>query len=325
MEYFVTFSQTTKDRNSILHSWLIYHNRLETTFQGGIFLNILTVFIQCGSTDAVKLTTGKHWFQHIAGIHCAIRLTCTYDQMKLINKQDDLTFALFYLFKNRFQTFLKFTTVFGTCYQCTHIQGKNFLILQCFWNISCYNSLCKTFHSGCFTNTRFTDENRIVLGLTGKNTDHIPDLTVTSDYRIQFLASCFLYKIFAVFIQCIVCGFRVIAYYTLIPTHCGKCLQKAFFGNAEFAPDFLHAGTWIFQKCQEKMLYGYVFISHCLRFIFCVYQSLIQILSESKFSAGYLYLGIQSFLYSINKVIFIYFHFLNKLENQAVFLCQEGI
>ena len=32
----------------------IYHNRLETTFQGGIFLNILTVFIQCGSTDAVK-------------------------------------------------------------------------------------------------------------------------------------------------------------------------------------------------------------------------------------------------------------------------------
>ena len=200
MEYFVTFSQTTKDRNSILHSWLIYHNRLETTFQGGIFLNILTVFIQCGSTDAVKLTTGKHWFQHIAGIHCAIRLTCTYDQMKLINKQDDLTFALFYLFKNRFQTFLKFTTVFGTCYQCTHIQGKNFLILQCFRNISCYNSLCKTFHSGCFTNTRFTDENRIVLGLTGKNTDHIPDLTVTSNDRIQLLASCLFHKIFAIFI-----------------------------------------------------------------------------------------------------------------------------
>ena len=73
------------------------------------------------------------------------------------------------------------------------------------------------------------------------------------------------------------------------------------------------------------MLYGYVFISHCLSFIFCIYQSLIQILSESEFSAGYLYLGIQSFLYSINKIIFIYFHFLNQFENQAVFLCQEGI
>ena len=200
MEYFVAFSQTTKDGDGVFYRWLIYHNRLETTFQGSVLLNILTVFIQRGRADTVKLTTSKHWLQHIAGIHCTIRLTCTYDQVKLINKQDDLTFALFHLFQNCFQTFLKFTTVFGTCYQCAHIQGKNFLILQCFRNISRYNSLCKTFHSGCFTNTRFTDENRIVLGLTGKNTDHIPDLTVTSNDRIQLLASCLFHKIFAIFI-----------------------------------------------------------------------------------------------------------------------------
>ena len=73
------------------------------------------------------------------------------------------------------------------------------------------------------------------------------------------------------------------------------------------------------------MLYGYVFISHCLSFVFCIYKCLIQILSKPEFAAGYLYLGIQSFLYNINKIIFIYFHFLNKLENQTVFLCQEGI
>ena len=113
----VSAVMSTKDRDRILDRRLINHNRLETTFQGSVFLNILTILIQCGSTDAVKLTTGKHWFQHVAGIHCAIRLTCTYDQMKLINKQDDLTFALFHLFQNCFQTFLKFTTIFGTCYQ----------------------------------------------------------------------------------------------------------------------------------------------------------------------------------------------------------------
>ena len=33
-----------------------------TTFQSGIFFDILTVLIQCGSTDTVQFSTGKHRF-----------------------------------------------------------------------------------------------------------------------------------------------------------------------------------------------------------------------------------------------------------------------
>ena len=73
------------------------------------------------------------------------------------------------------------------------------------------------------------------------------------------------------------------------------------------------------------MLYRYVFISHCLGFVFCIYKCFIQILSESEFAAGYLDFCIQSVLYRVQEVFLIYFHFLNKLENQAVLLGQEGI
>ena len=73
------------------------------------------------------------------------------------------------------------------------------------------------------------------------------------------------------------------------------------------------------------MLYRYVFISHCLGFVFCIYKCFIQILSESKFTTGYLDFGVQSVLYCVQEVFLIYFHFLNKLENQAVLLGQEGI
>ena len=41
------------------------------------------------------------------------------------------------------------------------------------------------------------------------------------------------------------------------------------------------------------MLYRDIFISHCLGFILCTDQSLVQILSETELTAGYLNLSIQ--------------------------------
>ena len=56
----ITVLQSTKDRNRILDCRLIDHNRLETTFQSRILLNIFPVLIQRRRTDTVQLTTGKH-------------------------------------------------------------------------------------------------------------------------------------------------------------------------------------------------------------------------------------------------------------------------
>ena len=86
--------------------------------------------------------------------------------MQLIDEQDDLSFALLYFFQNSFQTFLKFTSIFSTGYQRTHIQGKQLLIFQAVRNITTDYSLRQTFYNGCFTNTRFTDQHRIIFGLS---------------------------------------------------------------------------------------------------------------------------------------------------------------
>ena len=56
----ITVLQSTKDRNRILDRRLINHNRLETTFQSRVLLNIFPVLIQSCRTDTVQLTTGKH-------------------------------------------------------------------------------------------------------------------------------------------------------------------------------------------------------------------------------------------------------------------------
>ena len=127
--YLITILQTTKNGNRILYGRFFYHNRLETTFQSRILFNILTVFIQCGRADTMKLTTGQHRLEHITGIKGSVCLACTDNRMQLINKQDDLTITVLHILKHSFQTLFKFTTILRTCNQCTHIQRKNLLIL----------------------------------------------------------------------------------------------------------------------------------------------------------------------------------------------------
>ena len=321
MEDFVSFFQSTKDGNGIFYCWLIYHDWLETTCQCSIFLNVLTVLVQCSCTDTVQFTSGKHRFQHVSCVHRAVCLTGSDDQMKLIDEEDDLTLALLHFFENGFETFLEFTTVLRTCNQGSHIQGKNLLILQSFRDITCDDSLCQAFDRCCLTDTRLTDQYWVVLGLTGKDTDNVTDLRVTSDNRIKFLVSCLLDKIFAVFVQGIVSCFRVVADNSLVASHGRKCLEKSFSGDTKFVEDLLHARAWLCQQRQEQMLNGNIFVSHCLCFVLCIYKRFVQILAKSQITTGYFYLGIQCFLYYVDKILFIDTHLLNQFENQAVLLC----
>ena len=60
MEYLITFLQTTENGNGILYRRLFHHNRLETTLQSRILLNVLAVLIQSSGTDTMQLTSCQH-------------------------------------------------------------------------------------------------------------------------------------------------------------------------------------------------------------------------------------------------------------------------
>ena len=325
MEYLISLLQSTKDGNGIFHCRLIYHNRLETTGKCRIFFNILTVLIQSCGTDTVQLTSGKHRLQHISCIHGTICLTGTDDQMKLIDEQNDLSFALLHFLKYCFQTFLKLTTILGTCNQCSHIQGKNLLVLQAFRYIPCHNTLCQSLDGCCFTNTRLTDENRVVLGLTGKDTDNITDLHITADHRIKLLILSFLHKILAIFIQGVIGCLRVIADNSLVSSDCRQCLEKTLSGDSKLIEYLLHARAWITQHGKKQMLNRDILISHSLRFILSTDQRFVQILTKVKLSTGNFNLSIQCFLHCVNKIFLLDLHLLDQFENQAVLLCQQSI
>ena len=120
--------------------------------------------------------------------------------MQLIDKQDNLSIAVLHFLKNCFQTFLELAPVFCTGNKRSHIKGKDRLLFQPFRHVSADNTLRQSFYDCRFTDTRFTDQHRVVLRLTGKDTDHIADLFITADDRIKLLLSRALHKILSVFI-----------------------------------------------------------------------------------------------------------------------------
>ena len=119
--------------------------------------------------------------------------------MQLINKQNNLPVALFYLFQHSLQPFLKFTPVLGSRHQGSHVQGKELLILQSVRDIPPHDSLGQTFHHGCLAHAGLTDKHRVVLRLTGEDTDNITNLAVTADNRVQLLVPGPLHQVISIF------------------------------------------------------------------------------------------------------------------------------
>ena len=323
MKYFITFFQATKNGDRIFHGRLVDLNRLEPSFQSRVFFNILTVFIQCGRTNTVQLAPRQHRLEHISGIHRAVRLSGSYDQVQLIDEQDDLSIAFADFLQNGFQTLLKLSAVLCSCHQRSHVQGKDCFIFQALRHIPVGNTLRQPFYDCRLTYAGFTDQNRIVFGLSGKNTDHIPDLCVTSDDRIQLLASGFFHQILSVFFQCVIGCFRIVRGDSLVAPHGAQRLKKAFPGNSIFLKQLFHRRARVLQHRQEQMLYGNVFIPHRLCLVLRADQRFVQILADVWLSAGYLDSFIQSLRYPVDKVLFLNFHLLDHFQDQAVLLVEK--
>ncbi len=88
----IAFFQTTQNGDGVFHCRFSHKHFLEAAFQCGIFFNVLTILIERGGPDTVQLTACQRWFQHVPGIHGAVRFTGTDHGVQLVNKQNDVAF-----------------------------------------------------------------------------------------------------------------------------------------------------------------------------------------------------------------------------------------
>ena len=273
----------------------------------------------------MQFATCQHRLQHVPCVHRSVGLARTHDQMKFINEEDDFAFRLPHFLEHCFQSLFKLASVLGSGNERAHIKSKYMLILQIFRNIACDNSLRQSFYRCRLADTGLTDQDRIILGLSRKNKNSVADLIITADDRIEFLRSGFLHEIRTVFVQSIVCGLGIVGRHPLVAPHCAQRFQECIAVDTEAFKQRLYGPALVSDHRKEKMLNGNIFVSHRLGFIFSLDKCLVQIRADVWLASADLYAAFDRCHNSIREHFRFYIHFLNELQNQAVFLCQKGI
>ncbi len=68
---FVPLPQSAQDRDRVLDRGLTDKNRLESSLERRILLDVLAVLVECRCPDGVKLTTRQHRLEQVGGVHRA--------------------------------------------------------------------------------------------------------------------------------------------------------------------------------------------------------------------------------------------------------------
>ena len=279
----VALLQAAQDRDGVLDSRFIDHDRLETTLQRGVLLDIFAVLVQRGRADTVQLAAGQHGLEQVAGIHRAVGLARTDNGVQLIDEEDDLALGLLDLVEDALQAFLELAAVFGTCDQRTHVQTEHGMILQVFGHISAFDPLRQPLGDGGLTDTGLTDQHGVVLAFAGQDTDDIANFRIASNHRVKFMRLCHFDKVLTVLFQGIVGVFRVITRDPLIATHRTQLLHKFLGCDAESLEDFVGSLAGPLQNTEEYMLYADVFILHLLGLLLGGVEGAVQIVGDVNF------------------------------------------
>ena len=103
--------------------------------------------------------------------------------MQFINKQQHVP-SRFHFIYHFFNTVFKFPAVFGFCNESGHVQRYQTFICHNIRYVSVYQTLCNSFNDRCLTDTRLSDQTRIIFASAAQNLDHPFGFLFPANYRV---------------------------------------------------------------------------------------------------------------------------------------------
>ena len=244
--------ETSENRDGILDRRFTDLDLLESSFQGPVFFDIFPVFIKGRGTDALEFPAGQHRLEQIGRIHGTLCLAGPDQVVQFIDEQNDLSVGFLDLVEHALEPFLKFTAVLGTGNHRTHVEFDQALVLQTERDIPLHDPPGKAFHDCRLADTRFTDQDRIVLGLAGKNLDYPADFVVSADHRINLAVLDILHQVMSVLAQ----GIKLAFCCLFVHCHTASPFRFRFFRrlcrNPEIIPDLGHQRGICFQHADQE-------------------------------------------------------------------------
>jgi hypothetical protein len=121
----VPVPQSRQNLDGVFHRRRIHDNGLEPAFQGGIMLDVLSVFVHGGRPNALEFASGQRRFQHVGSVDGALGRAGPDHGVKLVDKEDDLIFRSANFVHNILEALFKFAAVFGAGHDSRQVQGHH--------------------------------------------------------------------------------------------------------------------------------------------------------------------------------------------------------
>ncbi len=260
----VALLEPAQDADGVLDAGLIDKDRLETSLQRGVLLDVLAVLVQRGGADGVQLATRQHGLEHVGGVHAALGRARADQRVHLVDEEDDLPLGLGDLLEHGLEPLLKLAAILGPGHQRTDVQRDQLLVAQTGGHVALDDALGQPFGDGRLAHARLADEHRVVLGAPAQDLDDAADLLVAADDRVELALARILGQVAAILGERLVLGLRVVAGDALVAANAGQRLHDGVVVDAVAGQQIAHPVGGRGQR-HEQMLGRDILVLHARR------------------------------------------------------------
>src|SRR5665809_88412 len=107
--HFVALLEPAEDRDGVFDGGLTDEHGLETSLEGSVLLDMLSVLVECGRSDHAEFAAREHRLDHVARVHRTLGGTGADDSVKLVHERDDLAVGVRDLGEHSLEALLELT------------------------------------------------------------------------------------------------------------------------------------------------------------------------------------------------------------------------
>ena len=198
---FVARFQAAEDGDGVVDRWLADVDRLEAAFEGGIFFDVLAVFVERGRADAAELAAGQRRLEQVGGVGGPFGRAGADHGVQFVDEQNDAAFGDLHFAEDGFQAVFEFAAVFRAGDQRAEIERDDALVFQAVGHVALHDPQREAFGDGGFADAGLADEDGIVFRAAGEDLDDAADFLIAADDRIELALPGAIDQIDAVFLQ----------------------------------------------------------------------------------------------------------------------------
>ncbi|CAB4588315.1 unannotated protein [freshwater metagenome] len=182
------------------HRRFVDRHGLEAALEGRVLFKVLAVFVQGRRTDGLKFPASKHWFEDAGRVDRAFRCTRANERVNFVDEDDDVA-AIADFLGDLLEAFFEVTAVAASGDKAAEVERVDLFVLERLRNLALDDRLCEALDDGGLADAGLTDQNRVVLGATGKDLHDAFHFLLAPDDGVEFPVARRLREVAAVLVE----------------------------------------------------------------------------------------------------------------------------